>query len=267
MLFILLISIFIIAECSHVYDESISKISVNLSQAAYCVSTSWTCATCNNTNILEKVIQTHGERVLLGYNMDIDAIFVAFRGSSNIRNWIDDIQFHKIYPYNDQTIAVEKGFYKAYQNVKPDIFDTLDMITQKYSTKKLLLTGHSLGAALATLMAFDVIEMHDSLLYTYGSPRVGNDNFVQSFNSSFPIYRVTHYYDIVPHLPQEILGFLHTPQEIWYNEENNQYKICNDNFEREDDLCSDSCSPLHCTSTSDHLNYLGIPMGSTDGVC
>ena len=61
--------------------------------------------------------------------------------------------------------------------------------------------------------------------------------------------------------------FLHTPQEIWYNEENNQYTICNDNFEREDDLCSDSCSPLHCTSTSDHLNYLGIPMGSTDGVC
>jgi predicted lipase len=256
--------------CMNLYDETLSHIAVNLSQAAYCVSSTWTCATCDKNNILEAIVETHGERALLGYNTEYNTMFVSFRGSTNIQNWIDNIQFRQIYPYNNTSIGVEKGFYKAYQNIKPDVFETLDRLTQKYSTKKLLLTGHSLGAAITTLMAYDVMNMYDLFFFTFGSPRVGNTYFVQQFNmgSSYEsMYRVTHYYDIVPHLPQEALGYLHIPYEIWYNEDNTQYKTCNDDTYQEDDECSNSCSPLHCTSTSDHLNYLGIPMGSSNGLC
>lgn len=267
MLVIRLLSLYFIKSSAYQYNECISKIAVNLSQASYCVSSTWTCATCDDTNTLETIIETHGERALVGYNTELDSLFVSFRGSANIQNWIDNIQLRKIYPYNDTTIGVEKGFYKAYQNIKDDIFQTLDNLVHKYTTTKLLITGHSLGAAIATLMTFDTMNKYDLTVYTFGSPRIGNEYFVSYFDDSFPMYRVTHYYDIVPHLPEESLGFLHVPHEVWYNEENTQYSICDDNVQQEDNMCSDSCAPLHCTSTSDHLNYLNIPMGSSDGLC
>jgi len=74
-------------------------------------------------------------------------------------------------------------------------------------------------------------------------------------------YRVTHYYDIVPHVPEEFMGYSHISNEIWYNEENSEYTICNDKMD-EDDNCSNSCSPTKCTSTSDHLYYLNVTMGN-----
>jgi len=94
---------------------------------------------------------------------------------------------------------------------------------------------------------------------------VGNPAFANSFNQyahSFTHYRITHYYDIVPHVPEEILGYLHISNEIWYNEDNTVYKICSDSTS-EDKSCSDSCSPTHCTSTSDHSNYLNVTMGGS----
>ena len=104
-------------------------------------------------------------------------------------------------------------------------------------------------------------------LITFGSPRVGNEYFVSIFNE-YSIYcnRITHYYDMVPHIPQEFLNYVHVSQEIWYNEENSDYNVCNDKDNREDPYCSDSCSPIHCTSTSDHMKYLNISMGS-EGDC
>ena len=100
----------------------------------------------------------------------------------------------------------------------------------------------------------------------FGSPRVGNPEFVASFNqyaSSIIHYRITHHYDIVPHVPEELLGYLHISNEVWYNEDNTKYKTCSDSNGEEDKTCSDSCSPTHCTSTSDHLNYLNVTMGGS----
>ena len=101
-------------------------------------------------------------------------------------------------------------------------------------------------------------------LYTYGSPRIGNKPFMKSFVSfDIPHSRVTYKHDIVPHLPEEIIGYLHLPHEIWYYKDS-EYKICYDDNE-EDDTCSNSCSPFKCSSIDDHLNYLGTPIGS--GAC
>ena len=43
---------------------------------------------------------------------------------------------------------------------------------------------------------------------------------------------------MVPHVPQEFLGYLHIPSEIWYDEDNTKYQLCNDNYEARDELCS-----------------------------
>ena len=252
----------------YIYNPHISEIAVNLSQASYCVSSpsNWTCATCDETNYLDSVIQKYGERCLIGYNTELESLFVSFRGSSDPLNWIDDFQISKVSPYNDTKIEVEKGFYKVYEHIRSAVLEVLDELKTQYSTKKLLLTGHSLGAATTTLMAFDVMNEYDVMLYTFGSPRVGNKYFVESFENQINMFRITHYCDIVPHVSPEFLDYLHLPQEIWYNEENNNYYMCKIDYTEEDDECSNSCL-LSAYSTSDHLNYLNIAMGGTTGLC
>lgn len=255
------------------YNETLSKQAINLSQAAYCVSDEWSCETCMDNFELDYVIEKHGEKALVGVNHDDNSLFVSFRGSETILNWIDNVQVRKITPYDDKSVQVSKGFFKAYSYLKSDIFDKLEAMKNKYNTNNLMITGHSLGAAIGTLLAYDILTTNKSLGYdirnliTFGSPRVGNDKFVESFeNYALTHYRITHYYDMVPHLPQEFLNYLHVPSEIWYNEDNTISKQCNDSYSYEDKTCSDSCSPTHCTSVDDHLLYLNISLG-INGMC
>jgi len=61
-------------------------------------------------------------------------------------------------------------------------------------------TGHSLGAALATLAAYAVGNVQ--ALYTFGSPRVGDVRFAELFaEADIPHYRFVHHDDVVPHVP------------------------------------------------------------------
>ena len=54
---------------------------------------------------------------------------------------------------------------------------------------RLMLTGHILGGALATLAAFDIKQAMGHFrvqLYTYGSPYPGNRAFSREFNALLP---------------------------------------------------------------------------------
>jgi predicted lipase len=72
----------------------------------------------------------------------------------------------------------------------------------------LVVTGHSLGGALAThaLVALTNAGIKVDQYYSFGSPRVGDPNFFLYVKSLFPgaKWRVTHDHDPVPHLPMEI---------------------------------------------------------------
>lgn len=242
-----------------VYDEFIAQRSVQLAEYSYCAS--FICQDCTTDYVLDEM----GTRVIQGYDEITHTIFTSFRGSSNTYNWIENMEVSKIAPYANQTIEVEQGFFTYYQHVKTDVFDNLKAMSAKYNTRDLLLTGHSLGSAGMTLMAYDILydfpEYTILYFYNFGSPRVGNDMFAADFNAKkyFESFRVTHYYDMVPHLPPAKFQYNHISREVWYNEENSQYIVC---ASEEDDSCSNSCAPTKCTSVDDHLNYLNVSMGS-----
>ncbi len=69
-------------------------------------------------------------------------------------------------------------------------------------------TGHSLGGALATLATAHIkrlidkedISAHHPTLYSFASPRVGDDKFAQAFNK-LECYRVANSEDLVPNIP------------------------------------------------------------------
>ena len=70
-------------------------------------------------------------------------------------------------------------------------------------------TGHSLGAALATLAA---ARRPPQAVYAFGSPLVGNNAFAR-MTARLPIHRVVDGSDLVTVLPPTKLGFVHVGTE------------------------------------------------------
>jgi predicted lipase len=136
---------------------------------------------------------THG---YIGYQSSLNAIFVTFRGSEDIHNWITNLEATTTsYPLCSGC-EVHKGFYAAESKVFPSILSTVKSLQAKYPSYVVIATGHSLGAALATLTAFDLVNngVNNVKLFNYGSPRVGNTKFADWAGSGkIKITRQTHY--------------------------------------------------------------------------
>jgi hypothetical protein len=78
---------------------------------------------------------------------------------------------------------------------------------------RLLFTGHSLGAAMATLASS---LQPPASLYTFGSPRVGDSTFVKSLQG-LDNHRYVDCCDLVARVPPEgMLGYTHLPGNIFY---------------------------------------------------
>ena len=250
-----------------------------LAEASYCTATEdqpLLPAELRKTIIVTKVVDNHATRAVVGWDASDRSLFVSFRGTENDRNWWQDAKFVKIRPYPDyKDVAVERGFWRWYNFLKDDVVKALVKAKAKFDPTTLLTPirfyGHSAGGAVAVLAAFDQLRgnvYNGTKLkgsYTFGCPRVGSSAFAKAFTSLLgdaENWRVTHRDDVVPHLPQEDLGYLHTPHEAYQKDEVKPDLIyCSDSAEKEDDACSNSCYPLGCTSVVDHLSYLGLVQG------
>lgn len=124
-------------------------------------------------------------------------LVVAFRGTDDLVDWNNNIKSMQT-PFNKCGL-VHAGFNIAYESIKEELFFHLDELSLP-----VFITGHSLGAALATLLTAEIMDkaMFDSC-YTFGSPRVGDTAFAKAFNDK-PIYRVINNCDIVTTVPISI---------------------------------------------------------------
>ncbi|KAK7749772.1 hypothetical protein SLS53_000351 [Cytospora paraplurivora] len=147
-----------------------------------------------------------------------EEIVVAFRGSSSLRNWIADLDFVKVSCDYTAGCKVHDGFKVSWDEISEYCFALVEEAFDAHPNYTLVVTGHSLGAAVGTLAAVELRNKGYACdLYTYGSPRVGNLAFVEYVNSQAGAeYRVTHYDDPVPRLPpMSLFGYFHTSPELW----------------------------------------------------
>ncbi|KUI60780.1 Mono- and diacylglycerol lipase [Cytospora mali] len=147
-----------------------------------------------------------------------EEIVVAFRGSSSLRNWIADLDFVKVSCDYTSGCKVHDGFKDAWDEVSSYCFEYVEKAYASYPDYTLVVTGHSLGAAVGTLAAVELrIAGYPCDLYTYGSPRVGNLAFAEFVTAQAGAeYRATHYDDPVPRLPPIwAFGYYHTSPEYW----------------------------------------------------
>lgn len=103
---------------------------------------------------------------------------------------------------------IHSGFRIAYDSVAEEI----ERSVLKLKGMPLYITGHSLGAALATVATqrlehnLTIREMI-AACYTFGSPRVGDQHYDIEFKA--PIYRVVNSTDIVTVIPLLAMGYIH----------------------------------------------------------
>ncbi len=171
--------------------------------------------------------QGTGTECMAAANQEL--LIISFRGTelksfSALHELRSDLN---ILPVNfNQGGRVHAGFQKALDEIwdgEQGLGRFIQQQIKDYPQRAIWMTGHSLGGALANLCFAKTPEATG--LYLFGSPRVGDHDFVQSLQQR-PIWRVEHGRDPIPLLPPKLssvkfyfescgeLVYLHAEQPI-----------------------------------------------------
>ncbi|XP_015064225.1 uncharacterized protein LOC107009404 [Solanum pennellii] len=192
--------------------------------------------------------------VLQDKSVDPELIVVAFRGTEffNSDDWISDFNLSwydipgmgKVHAGFIQALGLQKSLGWPKNIVQTDtdhinqpppayyfLRKLLKQLLEKNEKARFLVTGHSLGGALAILFPA-ILAFHEESwllkrlggIYTFGQPRVGDESFIEYMNGQLtkhevPYYRVVYSNDMVPRLPFDNSTFLfkHFGTCIYYN--------------------------------------------------
>lgn len=154
---------------------------------------------------LPEVKYLSGESTQCFVASNADFIIVAFRGTeSRLREGCKDFRDIIADVKADADIRlvesgckgkVHKGFNDGLNEVWEELHSYVKSIHR--DNRKVWITGHSLGAALATLAAYRYGDVQG--LYTFGSPRVGDKEFKNDFK--IRAFRFENNNDIVCKVP------------------------------------------------------------------
>ncbi|XVF65001.1 hypothetical protein PTKIN_Ptkin09bG0211600 [Pterospermum kingtungense] len=165
-------------------------------------------------------------------------LVIAFRGTEQAR-WKDlrtDLMLvpaglnpERIGGDFKQEVQVHSGFLSAYDSVRIRIISLIkasigymDEITEPLHRWQVYVTGHSLGGALATLLALELSSSQlakrgaiSVTMYNFGSPRVGNRRFAEVYNEKVKdSWRIVNHRDIIPTIPR-LMGYCHVAQPVY----------------------------------------------------
>ncbi|CAN4082910.1 unnamed protein product [Withania somnifera] len=190
--------------------------------------------------------------VLQDKNVDPELIIVAFRGTEffNSDDWISDFNLSwyeiagmgKVHAGFMKALGLQKsiGWPKDIEHTSTNnqpspayyfLRKLLKQLLEKNEKASFVVTGHSLGGALAILFPAILAFHKESWLlkrlagvYTFGQPRVGDENFVEYVKGQLakhevPYYRIVYSNDMVPRLPYDNSTFMfkHFGTCIYYN--------------------------------------------------
>ncbi|WP_163695611.1 lipase family protein [Adonisia turfae] len=141
-------------------------------------------------------------------------LFLVFRGTRENAEWFNNFRVGPLtFLENDQYGQVRNGFYRIYNKKRgkgdrETIRTTIETYFNQYPKDKLektriFITGHSLGAGLAILAAAHLVKKVgiNPILYTFASPRVGDEAFSQSIAQLQEAYRIINSEDLIQAVP------------------------------------------------------------------
>jgi hypothetical protein len=158
------------------------------------------------------------------------SIYIVWRGSSSKKDFQNDASIDKV-PFVQDGEKVHIGFKSSWDAVKDETYKSfekaLSTLGGEGEVDNIVVCGHSLGAAVSTLCAYEIYSIYKSnkiICCTIGSPRVGNKVFKQNFDKS-PIesLRIVHNNDVVTHSPY--IGYYHVNHMLRIDSEGNIKKF------------------------------------------
>ncbi len=157
------------------------------------------------------------QTIVLG---DADKVIVAFRGTEPklLRDWVSDAQALLV---PGPAGMVHKGFRDALGLVYRRVRETVAAFQDR--GQSLWVTGHSLGAALATLLVARLRFEEDKPvfgLYTFGQPRTGDREFARAFDADSKelTFRFVNNTDVVPRVPPRAGLYSHVGTFLYFDE-------------------------------------------------
>ena len=152
-------------------------------------------------------------------------VVIAFRGTATCLEWLENLRATLTQLPNTECDKngsdesgpmVERGFLSLYTSgtpIRPSLQEMVreesKRLLQTYGDEPLSLTiaGHSLGAALATLAAYDIKTTFNGVpvlvtVISFGGPRVGNRSFRQHLDKQgTKVLRIVNSDDVITKLP------------------------------------------------------------------
>jgi triacylglycerol lipase len=135
---------------------------------------------------------------------------LAFRGTATKTDALMDLNFSQVaysgkYKDNTRQPLVHSGFHSYWQSHRKDIQEIIGKLPQK---SEVIFTGHSMGAAVASIGLLDAIYTNPHLTfrgYIIGSPQIGDDAFYAAIQESgIVFFSVENSRDVVTQLPPPV---------------------------------------------------------------
>ncbi|XP_076906486.1 phospholipase A1-II 1-like [Bidens hawaiensis] len=172
-------------------------------------------------------------------------ILVAWRGTIRTLEWVNDLDFTLVSApeifgeNNDDDPKIHQGWYSIYMTEDPrspynkmsardQVLTEVKRLVEQYKNEEisLTITGHSLGSAIATVNAIDMVlngvtkpkSMPNKpclvTTFAFASPRVGDSSFKKIFTSQKDLHalRIRNALDVVPNYP--LIGYSDVGMEL-----------------------------------------------------
>nr|WP_313453400.1 lipase family protein [Pseudomonas rhodesiae] len=140
-----------------------------------------------------------------------EVILISVRGTFSNADVLRDADAHQV-SFVEGIGKAHQGFYEAYRAMRDFVLRYLD---QFHNGQRIVICGHSLGGAIALLLAEGLRRVPDAryniLLYTYGAPRAADSEFVAGA-SALVHHRIVNHNDPVPSVPAP---WMNTTAKLW----------------------------------------------------